>query len=83
MKEETSCRFHERHLGVCNLLEIICKIVLASVLRVEIMQSFHQMFKAYVTLGKLGATQRKFKNKSTEDATVNVRRQSNISMEET
>lgn len=83
MKEETSCRFYERHLGVCNLLEIICKIVLASVLGVEIMQNFHQMFKAYVTLGKLGTTQRKFKNKSTENATVNVRRQSNISMEET
>ena len=68
---------------MCNLLEIICKVVLASVLGVEIVQNFHQMFKAYVTLGKLGTTQRKFKNKSTADATVNVRRNSNISMEET
>ena len=50
---------------------------------VEIVQNFHQMFKAYVTLGKLGTTQRKFKNKSTADATVNIRRKSNISMEET
>lgn len=56
---------------------------MASVLGVEIVQNFHQMFKAYVTLGKLGTTQRKFKNKSTADATVNVRRNSNISMEET
>ena len=68
---------------MCNLLEIICKVVLASVLGVEILHNFHQMFKAYVTLGKLGTTQRKFKNKSTAYATVNVRRNSNISMEET
>lgn len=50
---------------------------------VEIVQNFHQMFKAYVTLQKLGTTQRKFKNKSTADATVNIRRKINISMEET
>ena len=56
---------------------------MASVLGVEILHNFHQMFKAYVTLGKLGTTQRKFKNKSTAYATVNVRRNSYISMEET